>query len=42
MSDPVVRRQQYKPRKICDKENSETNSKAISLSFFSTWDEEER
>jgi hypothetical protein len=34
MNDPPVWRQQYKPRKICDKENNETNFKAISSSSF--------
>jgi hypothetical protein len=34
MNDPPVWRQLHKPGKICDKENNETNSKAISLSSF--------
>lgn len=29
---PPVWNHQYKPKKICDKENNETNFKAISLS----------
>jgi hypothetical protein len=34
MKDPPVWRQPNKPGKICDKENNESNFKAISLSCF--------
>jgi hypothetical protein len=34
MDDPPVWRQLYKPWKICDKKNNETNSKEISFIFF--------
>jgi hypothetical protein len=47
-SDPPVWNHQHKPKKICYKENNESNFKAISLSPFSVSfsllapDEEER
>jgi hypothetical protein len=34
-NDPPVWNHQYKPKKICYKENNETNFKAISSPFFS-------
>jgi hypothetical protein len=34
MNDPPVWRQLYKPWKICDKKNNETNSKEISFIVF--------